>query len=346
MAVCLVGTRWGQYLGTQLREVYSGPFFVCGRDRERTANIARDLRAQEALTGWESAVRHPGITTVILAIPAHMHREVARAAALAGKHVLVEKPLATSVEDCDAVIRAAEIAGVVLAVGENIPFRPAVREARRLLHHIGEPRLFFGSALHTANGQNDVGVGILIDFSVHYIRAVRELYGEPDRVYASRASGRVAGSSEDNVTLLLSSKEGWQATLAFSWQASAGRCPEFIATGSHGAIKIWPDSASVDLYPLEPTAWARTVGRIRPSWLRQWFQSPEIQRRRFKLPRNDRMGYQAEIRSFLDAVDRGRPDVTSALAARRDLEIAMAAHASLECGGPVECRSETHLQVA
>jgi len=286
MAVCLVGTRWGQYLGTQLREIYSGPFFVCGRDPERTANIATSLHAQASLIGWESAVRHPDITAVILAIPAHMHREVARAAALAGKHVLVEKPLATTLEDCDAVIRAAQAAGVVLAVGENIPFRPAVREARRLLHHIGEPRLFFGSALHNAHGQNDVGVGILLDFSVHYIRAVRELYGEPDRVYASRASGRTPGSAEDNVTLLLSSKAGWQATLAFSWQASAGRCPEFIATGSDGAIKIWPDSGSVDVYPLEPTAWARTVAKIRPSWLRQRFESPEIQRRRYKLPRS------------------------------------------------------------
>jgi len=275
-----------------------------------------------------------------------MHREVSRAAALAGKHVLVEKPLATSLEDCDAIIRAAEAAGVVLAVGENIPFRPAVREARRLLREIGEPRLFFGSALHTANGQNDFGVGILLDFSVHYIRAVRELYGEPDRIYASRASGRVSGSVEDNVTLLLSSKAGWQATLAFSWQASAGRVPEFIATGSRGAIKIWPDSASVDLYPLELSSWSRMAARIRPSWLRQRFESPELQRRRFKLPRNDRMGYQAELRAFLDAVERGRPDVSSAVEARRDLEIAMAAHASLACGGPVDCRTESRLQVA
>src|SRR5437868_4633387 len=241
MAVCLVGTRWGQYLGTQLREIYRGPLFVCGRDPQRTGTIAKTLDAQDPHIGCEAAVRHPAITTLILAIPAHMHREVSRAAALAGKHVLVEKPLATSLEDCDAIIRAAEAAGVVLAVGENIPFRPAIREARRLLREIGEPRLFFGSALHSVNRQNDMEVGILLDFSVHYIRAVRELYGEPDRVYASRACGRHPGAVDDNVTLLLSSKAGWQATLAFSWQASAGRCPEFIATGNRGAIKIWPD---------------------------------------------------------------------------------------------------------
>jgi predicted dehydrogenase len=346
MAVCLVGTRWGQYLGTQLRQVYRGPLFVCGRDRARTRRIASSLGAQEPLIGWESAVRHPAVTSMIVAMPAHMHREVSRAGAMAGKHVLVEKPLATSLEDCDAIIRAAEASGVVLAVGENIPFRPAVREARRLLSEIGEPRLFFGTALHTQTFQNDAGIGILLDFSVHYIRAVRELYGEPDLIYASRATGRPAASGEDNVTLILSSRAGWQATLAFSWQASAGRCPEFIATGSRGAMKIWPDSAAVDLYPLEPSPWARVVGKIRPSWLRQRLESPELQRRRFKVPAQDRMGYQAEIRHFLDAVEAGCPDVSSAVEARRDLEVAMAAHASLASGGPVDCRAESRLQVA
>src|SRR2546423_7599851 len=133
MAVCLVGTRWGQYLSTQLREVYSGPFYVCGRDQERTASIATSLHAQASLIGWESAVRHQDITALILAIPAHMHREVARAAALAGKHVLVEKPLATTLEDFNAGIRAAESAGVVLAVGEDISFRAPGRQGPRHL---------------------------------------------------------------------------------------------------------------------------------------------------------------------------------------------------------------------
>src|SRR5262249_3382793 len=123
MAVCLVGTKWGQYLGTQLRRIYQGPLFVCGRDPARTRRLAAALGAQDALTGWQAAVDHPGIDSVILAVPAHLHLEAGRAALLAGKHVLLEKPLATSLADCDMLIRAARSAGVVLAAGENIPFR-------------------------------------------------------------------------------------------------------------------------------------------------------------------------------------------------------------------------------
>jgi predicted dehydrogenase len=347
MAVCLVGTRWGRYLGEQLRKVYTGPLFVCGRQPARTRRLANALGADDALLGWESAVRHPAIDRLILAIPAHLHGNVACSALTEGKHVLVEKPFATSIADCDLLIRAAQSAGVVLAVGENIPFRPVICEAKRLLPQIGEPRLFFGTALHSATGQNDLSVGILLDFSVHYVRAVRELYGEPDRVYASRAMSSVGdGHADDNVTMVLSSRAGWQATLAFSWQASAGRCPEFVAAGTRGAIKIWPESESVDLYPLEPTRLERAVGRIRPTWLRQWFEHPELKRQRFKLPVPDRMGYQAELRHFLELVRLGQPDVLSAVEARRDLEVVMAAKSSLACEAPVECRAESHLQVA
>ena len=57
-------------------------------------------------------------------------------------------------EECDAIIDAARRTGVVAAVGENIPYRPALRRAKQLLPEIGEPRLLLASALHTANGSN------------------------------------------------------------------------------------------------------------------------------------------------------------------------------------------------
>jgi predicted dehydrogenase len=346
MAICLVGTRWGQFLGTQLRQIYSGPLFVCGCDPQRTRRIARSLNAEDALTGWEAAVSHPRVSSLILALPVRRHFEAALGALRAGKNVLVEKPMATCLHECDELIDAASAYGVVFAVAENISFRPDVQAAKRLLPLIGEPRLFFGSALHGASGRNDLSAGILLDFGVHHIRAVRELYGEPDGVYASRARGAMGSDAEDNMTLLLSANSGWQATLVFSWQGSPGRCPEFIATGTHGAIKIWSDSSEVNFYPREPGFWARAVSRVRPYWLRSYFESPEIQRHRFRLTRRDPLGYQAELRCFIDAVQRGNPDTLSAQAARRDIEIAVAAQTSLSNGVRVDCRPRTRLQLA
>ena len=315
--ICIIGTKWGHFLGTQLRKVYSGPLFICGRDPVRTQRIARLLHAHP-LPGWESAVDHPNIPTLILALPPQMHCEVALAALRAGKHVLVEKPLAISLEGCDMMIEAALENDAVLSVGENVPFRPAILEAKRLLPLIGEPRLLLASALHNPCYRNDTG--ILLDFAVHYIRAVRSMLGEPSGVYAM--------GGEDNLVLMLCGNS-WKASLSLSWQASAGRCPEIVVAGDEGALKIWPENTSVDLYPVAPGLLTRAVGRIRPWWLRERLQSPELQRRRFRVPRWDRMGYQAELRHFLAAVDLNRADVSSAIQGRRDIEVVMAAYGAL-----------------
>lgn len=140
---------------------------------------------------------------------------MALAALRAGKDVLVEKPMALRVEDCNDMTEAAIEADAVLAVAENLPFRPAILKAKRLLPRIGQPRLLVATALHAPS--NQTAIGILFDYAVHYVRAVRCLCGEPLTVYA-------LGGAEEHA-LLLFEGEGWEASLSLSWKASAGRCP-------------------------------------------------------------------------------------------------------------------------
>jgi predicted dehydrogenase len=327
--IAIIGSRWGHFLGTQLRRVYSGPLMLAGRDPARTHRIAKLLGAHP-LPSWEMAVVHPKISALILALPPALHCEVALAALRCEKDVFVEKPMALNLADCDAMIDAALAAGCVLSVGENVPFRPAIREARRLLPKIGTPRLLVATALHGPDYQH--GTGILLDFSVHYIRAVRCLFGEPWSVDAR--------GGEDHILLVLDG-DGWTANLNLSWQASAGRCPEFLIAGDKGALKIWPENRSVDLYPVAPGLLTRTVARVRPWWLRDRIQSPESQRRRFRMQRGDRLGYQAGLRDFLLAAELNnrssssgprtrRENVASAIEGRADIAVVMAAYDSLE----------------
>jgi hypothetical protein len=119
--------------------------------------------------------------------------------------------------------------------------------------------------------------------AVHYVRAVRYLFGEPDTIYATRADQGKKGTSEDNVSFILGSAAGWQATLSCSWQASAGHCPELIVMGSRGSLKIWPKSDRIDVYPQAPTLRTRLLSRIRPWWLRSLLSSPEDQRYRVSM---------------------------------------------------------------
>ena len=175
---------------------------MCGRDAKRTRRIARKLDADGIVLGWENGVAQRDVTAVLLALPPEFHVAAACRALSFGKHVFVEKPLAPDLDGATAMIDAARRAERVLFVGENVGYRPAIRIARERLAEIGAPRLFLASALRRQETEH--GPGILLDSTVHYIRAVRFLYGEPDRVFAAQA----AGEGGDNVTLLLSSPEG------------------------------------------------------------------------------------------------------------------------------------------
>jgi len=335
----MVGTRWGHFLGSQLRSVFSGDLVVCGNDAQRTKAIGRTLKANDVVVGWKNAIARPDVSAVILALPPQLHAVAALAAIRAGKHVFVEKPLATNVEDAETMIERARSAGVVLFAGENVPYRPAIREARRLMPQIGTPRLLFGNSFSSLDAPSgtQINAGILLDFSVHYIRTVRYLLGEPDEVYASRAQALARSIEEDNVTMVLTSAEGWQATLSLSWQGSVGRYPELVVTGSEGSMKIFPENAAVDLYPNKPTLMSRMLSHVRPWWLKDLLSSPESQRQRVSVPGNDRMGYRSELQDFLNLVAADKGNVTSAEEALRDLRIVMAAYDSLSSGVPVSC---------
>ena len=99
---------------------------------ERAGRLAHSFGGY-ATTDYERAVDDAGVGAVVLAVPHSLHRDYTVRAAKAGKHVLVEKPMATSLGDCDAMIAACEEAGVVLLVGHVLRFRPALQLVKRLI---------------------------------------------------------------------------------------------------------------------------------------------------------------------------------------------------------------------
>lgn len=91
---------------------------------------ARDL---PVATDYEAALADPAIRAVVLATPHSLHPSQVAAAAAAGKHVFCEKPFALDADDAARVVRACREAGVVLGVGHDWQYRPAVAEIRRMI---------------------------------------------------------------------------------------------------------------------------------------------------------------------------------------------------------------------
>jgi predicted dehydrogenase len=290
------------------------------------------------------------VQAVTLALPHDLHRHAAETAAAAGKHVLVEKPIATTLTDADTMIAAARQAGVILMVAEDMHFRPTINEAFRRIAQgdIGEPLYFLAHAAGVrrprgwAAEAQRMGGGILMDIGVHYVRGLRLLMGEPDAVVASRAmqiDTKISG--EDSVQVLFSSTVGWQAHLLLSWSSLRGHVPDIVVAGEKGTLHLWPGANYLDYYPVSPTLLSRACSYIRPYWLQAKLTRERFGRVRISLRDQEGSGYLNEFREFLAAVAEEREPASPPQDGRRDLEIVLHCYDALAKQTRVTIPSET-----
>lgn len=106
---------------------------ICGRDAEAVSEAAKQFGWRETVHDWRELVRRKDIDLIDINAPSDTHKDIAIAAAEAGKHIFCEKPLALTLQDSQEMLEAAEKAGVKHMVGFNYRFSPAVRLAKKLI---------------------------------------------------------------------------------------------------------------------------------------------------------------------------------------------------------------------
>lgn len=106
---------------------------ICGRDPKGVEEARKQFGFQNASTDWKSLVTSPDIDIVDINTPNDSHAEIAIAAAEAGKHVLCEKPLALTVDQCQKMLDAAKKKNVVHMVCHNYRRIPAIAQARKMI---------------------------------------------------------------------------------------------------------------------------------------------------------------------------------------------------------------------
>jgi len=139
----------------------------------------------------EALLAEAEVDAVYIALPNHLHRAFTERAARAGVHVLCEKPMAASVEDCEAMIRACDEADVKLMIAYRLHFEAANLGAIELARSgkLGAPRILSALLTQQARGGDirtraEVGGGALLDAGVYCINAARYLFGEePTEVF-------------------------------------------------------------------------------------------------------------------------------------------------------------------
>jgi len=163
---------------------------ACGRDAAALDAFAAQWGWEETTTDWRTAVERPDIDVIDICLPPHLHREVAEAAAAHGKHLFCEKPLAPTLPDCEAMLAAAESAGVVHYLNHNYRRAPAVQLAKQMIEdgRIGEIRHWRGCYQQDwlVNPETPLnwkmqaafGGGVHSDLNSHSIDLARFLVGE------------------------------------------------------------------------------------------------------------------------------------------------------------------------
>ena len=168
-------------------------------DPQKLEKLGRKYRvkARAGYDGYEECLQSERIDAVYITLPNHLHREYSERASRLGVHVLCEKPMAVTEEDCRSMIRVAEQHRVKLMVAYRLHFEEANLRTIDLVQsgRLGDPRLFNSVFTMTVKdgdirlNSREQGGGTLYDIGIYCINAVRNLFGaEPMEVMAFSAN--------------------------------------------------------------------------------------------------------------------------------------------------------------
>lgn len=280
----------------------------------------------------------PAVDAVAVCTPLRSHSTIGLAALEAGKHLLIEKPVAASLDECDRLIERAAASGRTVMVGLNLRWHRLVRRARGLIGSglLGNPIMastVLASYHHTIppwRGQRSEGGGVLCEQAVHMYDLWRFVLGsEVAEVFATVAPGRVR---EESASVAARLTNGILVNSQFSW--GTGNVCYLDVFGSRGRLQVdclrfdglqvlslddHPGDLSVRLRRLSSTLGALAAV---PATMRDGGDYIAT--------------YREEWRHFLEGIRTGTPVHPTLEDGRRALEVILAAQASSDRGQPVK----------
>lgn len=303
---------------------------VADPDESRRAAMANRYQATP-YADHEALLRHEPVDVVSIAVPSIAHRDVALAAIECGVHVLVEKPIAATVEQGQDILDRARASGVTLTVGHVERYNPAVTELRRRLAQgdLGRPFQIHSRRLSPfPHYVRDVGV--VIDLATHELDIMRFLMAQPiERVYAE-SSRNVHERYEDSLSGILRFAGGALGVLDINW-ITPTKIRELRITGERGMFVV--DYLNQDLTFYEnggaPSTWDTMA-------LFKGIEEGNVLK--IRVPKIEPL--KAELQAFLDAVANGTPPLVSGADGLWALALAELILASAQAGQPMQVRDE------
>jgi predicted dehydrogenase len=298
---------------------------LVSNDPEKLEKLGRryKVKARFSYDQLDECLRSGVVDAVYIALPNHLHREYTERAARAGVHVLVEKPMAVTEEDCRSMIQVTEANGVKLMVAYRLHFEEANLKAIDLVQsgRLGEPRLFDSVFTMTVKegdirlNPRELGGGTLYDIGIYCINAMRNLFGaEPMEVVAFSANN---GDSRflqcEETTSAILRFPGRERLASFTCSFGAADVSTYRVVGSEGDLVMDPAYEYADELKQRVTIKGRTRERT--------------------FPKRDQ--FAPELVSFSECILTGADPEPSGLEGLADVRVIRALYRSADTGRPV-----------
>lgn len=190
---------------------------MCDASAERLRHMRMLYPDVEGTQDFESFLKNERLDAVIVATPVKHHYPLAKASLLAGKHTLIEKPMAASSAECEELIHIAKSNGAVLMVGHTFLYSASVQKISEIVGagDIGEIRYINSRRLNLGLFQKDINVAW--DLAPHDISIILHVLGETPQTVNCQGNAHVTPGVEDVTNISLSFKHKRFATIQSSW---------------------------------------------------------------------------------------------------------------------------------
>jgi predicted dehydrogenase len=209
---------WGPNLVRNLNSIQDCSVrWLCDLDRKRLQHMSSLFSSLKTTDNYTVLLEDPHVDAIVIATPVSTHFKLAKACLLAGKHTFVEKPLAPSSAECEALIQLAKERGLTLMVGHTFLYSAPVRKVREIIDRgdIGQVRYISARRLNLGLFQKDINVAW--DLAPHDISIILYLLREEPVSVNCRGHANVTPGIEDITNMCLNFEGSRFASIQNSW---------------------------------------------------------------------------------------------------------------------------------
>ena len=234
---------WGPNLARNFRSLPESRLkILCDLSEDRLRHLRSLYPEVEGETNYDRMLTDGGLDAVVVATSVRLHFPMAKASLLAGKHTLIEKPMAASTAECEELIEIAKKQGLILMVGHTFLYSPAIRKIKEIVEHhdIGDIRYISARRLNLGLFQKDINVAW--DLAPHDISIILHIMEETPHSVSCRGAAHVTPKIEDVTSMSLHFAKERSAIIHSSW-LDPRKVREMTIVGSKRMI-VYDDVAS------------------------------------------------------------------------------------------------------